>query len=158
MRWCCCQSSVDENVIENLPTVELEQGQIVGSVITRNDTRIAVYSDIPFAKCSRFEKPKPYGPWLGTWDGTRRTRRFPASATLEGFMEGASPIFKPIFLAQKDPRRSAGETEESLHLSVTVPMARQPMKPVMVWIGYAKVRSEPERKCFKRVSGPNLKI
>ena len=60
MRLCCCQKSATnvEPPVDMLPTIDLKQGQVVGTTKTRDGKRISIYNDIPFAKCSRFQRPE----------------------------------------------------------------------------------------------------
>lgn len=62
------------------------QGKIKGKIISLDPKltlqRCINFNNVPFARCERFERATPYGPWNGVWDGTGDTSKVPQSNPL----------------------------------------------------------------------------
>jgi len=62
---------------------------------------VTVFQNIPFGKLERFQKPKPFGNWDGTWDGTQRTTGQPQHPSSFDMFLSISHIW-PVTNAQKE--------------------------------------------------------
>ena len=62
---------------------------------------MAVFQNVPFGKLERFQKPKPFGNWDGTWDGTQRTTGQPQHPSSFDMFLSISHIW-PVTKAQKE--------------------------------------------------------
>ena len=62
---------------------------------------MTVFQNVPFGKLERFQKPKPFGNWDGTWDGTQRTTGQPQHPSSFDMFLSISHIW-PLTKAQKE--------------------------------------------------------
>ena len=62
---------------------------------------MTVFQNVPFGKLERFQKPKPFGNWDGTWDGTQRTTGQPQHPSSFDMFLSISHIW-PVTKAQKE--------------------------------------------------------
>ena len=66
--------------------IKTNQGPIEGVVVhlAREISKKVIYkfTNIPFAQITRFEKPKSFGKWSGTWNGRSRTTAPPQDSQM----------------------------------------------------------------------------
>jgi len=55
-------------------TLETKQGKVTGKIVSvrpeLSEKKCVNFNAIPFATSPKFQRPKPYGRWEGTLDGT----------------------------------------------------------------------------------------
>ena len=136
------------------PIVEFSEGKISGKCCnTLPQSKVVFsYTNIPFAKYDRFEKPNKFKSWSGVRDGTGVTKFQPQISSYHApHMKAWQPLM-PFSKENLEESAFAIEsaTEGILYLSV-VTNDVEACKPVMVWVSlfylYVFISSTVEFEC-----------
>ena len=112
-----------------------KQGKLKGFKRTWNGCDVSIFKNVPFARVSRFQKPKPYGKWDDEmFDATGRCTSAPQDikgAKQFGLLAPVLPFRENHVVFEDEPYIV---DEHRLALNVYTPGDLKTKKPVMVWI------------------------
>ena len=106
--------------------INTNQGRIKGDVVNLskelNNQKVLKFSNVPFAKAERFEKPRPYGNWEEeVYDGTQIQTSVPQTNMMHGMFNMCSDVHPTTESGLEILMKELKIVETTLHLSVYTP-------------------------------------